>query len=353
MKLNKIIVAATVLLTISIGAFYGCKKTTKAEKQFDEVAAKAAIKAKIQAERSEQILIVDQKADFFTYTNKAGIEKKVYDNTSNLNTNCAGGVNCANYDPGNNEIEVPSVPYIKYISRLNNCASGSNTGKSDVTVIWEMSVPYDLVLQNPNNANQKSKGTIRFKNYNNGTIVSTFSNLIPTLTNLGVDPDCAVSVIYQFKIKVLNVDNANFNQGIQIQSSFISYTNCSEFINITAPFTSSIWNFDGSTATQPCLRTDKVYMNPNTGPNNCMSAAGVGNNYNCSFPYGYVYPNFHVLEYKLNSSTTWNTLSPFGPYDIVFINAMIPGTGLWNVRYKNRVTSPSCDGNWVTENWNL
>ena len=95
-------------------------------------------------------------------------------------------------------------------------------------------------------------------------------------------------------------------------------------------------------------------MTPDSGPGNCMSAAGVGNTSTCTFPYGYVLPNQHVLEYKLNSSTTWSTIPPFTPYDIVFITPMVPGTGLWNVRYKNRVTGSSpCDGTWYYENWNL
>ena len=358
MKLNKIIVAATVLLTISIGAFYGCKKTTKAEKEFDEVAAKAAVKAKIQAEGRTEINVINQRAEGYTYTDKFGVEHTKLTPTNSLtSTACNGGVDCVTYEAngGSDDLE-PGQFVLTSVSRTSVCYTAGGSNNSNIDVTWKVSVPYTLVLENMFNTTFKSKGIIKFYNTTSSTPYLQYNNILPfIINNLGQNPDCPALTDFEVKYKLTGVPNTNFENGKIFKCGFTSFTNCgSQNSTGPNPLVPSLYNFTGNYITQPCLRTDKVYMTPDSGPGNCMSAAGVGNTSTCTFPYGYVLPNQHVLEYKQNSSTTWSTIPPFTPYDVIFINAMLPNTGLWNVRYKNRVTGSSpCDGTWYYENWNL
>ena len=131
--------------------------------------------------------------------------------------------NCTNTpdpdDPGT--LESPDIN-LTYGTRVKYC--GNDANNSDVTVQYEMSVPYNILSANPNNSNQLSRGKIKFINTQNQTVAS-YTNITPvTITNLGNDPDCSNRTIFRYEFSLTNLSNGLFEDGNKMQSNFLYYT---------------------------------------------------------------------------------------------------------------------------------
>jgi hypothetical protein len=137
--------------------------------------------------------------------------------------------------------------------------------------------------------------------------------------------------------------------------------------------------------TAPCDRTEKVWINPNSGPSNCCTAGGAYTI--CTPPSGLTLIDDHQLEYRqvnsvygnlgweeqtstiyygycFNTSLTQATIPPSS--GISYLTLMIPSSGPWLVRYRN-IKGSTCPlignlytpgtnlwaGNWVVEYWPL
>lgn len=68
-----------------------------------------------------------------------------------------------------------------------------------------------------------------------------------------------------------------------------------------------------------------------------------------SYPTAWVYPDIQHIEYKPANASTWysHDITPFG---YLWMTEIMPGSGLWDVRYRNHMNSP-CDGPWYAETW--
>lgn len=354
---NKIINPVLLLATLTLFNS-ACKKPSANTENnpFDETKAIENAKKQIASQGITQIMMLHQKSEGYSYTDGKGTEHtRTIGNTGNLarTTACNNNDDCTTFMAGTGTGVLEDIQNeLVSVSRTSVCFSAGGSNTSNLDVVWKVSAPYTLLLQL--STTQKSRGIVRFYNSSNpNTPYLQYLNIQPvSIVNLGSNPVCPSLTDFEFKYTLTGVPNSNFESGNFFKCSYLAYTDCPVQV-ITSPLAvTALYNFSGNFLTQPCLRTDKVFTTPGTGPGGCMSALGIGNAV-CSFPFGYVLPNQHVLEYKQANSSNWTSIS-LGAYDVVWLTPLVSGSGQWNIRYKNKVTGANaCEGSWYTETWNL
>jgi hypothetical protein len=172
-----------------------------------------------------------------------------------------------------------------------------------------------------------------------------------------VDP---TRTLYQINASI-NVPTSIFTNGVTYETTLTLATDCSYTPQLSAVHTTTSVS---SLNTQPCKRTDKVWLNPGTGGSGEMT--GVGTFAVCSPPYGYTVSTNHELQFRLKntssdswesqtstiypSSTTYYTINTYTGY--VALPGTTSGTGTWLVRYRNE-NSCSPTAPWFVEKWVL
>ena len=336
-----------ILITISL--FNACKKDDSKQIECDSVAALKLFKEEVANKGATTIYPIHKTLEKVIYGDKFGNERTIYLNQSGSTNSfgpCDGLYNCTNTpdpdDPGT--LESPDIN-LTYGTRVKYCGNAANN--SDVTVQYEMSVPYNILSANPNNSNQLSRGKIKFINTQNQTVAS-YTNITPvTITNLGNDPDCSNRTIFRYEFSLTNLSNGLFEDGNKMQSNFLYYTDCGIVNNVTGGYEDAIeYTYSGSVGA-PCTRTDIIYISIPYTSGAYSQALGVGNTIGCSFPYGWVYPDAQQMEYwKTSSPGTVYTFS-FGPFGYYNLTQVTYGSGSWVFRYRNQMTSPACSGPWL------
>lgn len=378
---TKTIKATAILITtfIIIVTFDACKKkdlnqpTTEVTQQSTQALFERAKKAA--RERNEPIstvMPVNKKPDdvYFSDGNNQRID--ISSLLNSLQTNrvsvCSG-----QYDGNGDPVDdmFPANFNLNSTGFIFDCTSGGGSPTNyRVSFDWSLAVHHSILAQNNYGAGGstlRSRFTLKVKN-SGGTVIATYSNnflLLQDIHDLGdwsVDP---TRTLYQIKASI-NVPSSIFNSGVTYETTLTLATDCSYTPQLSAVHTTTSVS---SLNTQPCLRTDKVWTNPGSGPSGEITALGTF--VICTPPYGYTVSANHELEYRLKnngSSDSWEsqtstvlsgysapgTPSPtFGTYTgYVYLPGTTSGSGTWLVRYRNSNScSPSAP--WIVEKWVL
>jgi hypothetical protein len=353
MKYCKLMMITSVCIFFMAGV-QSCKKSDSGDKEFDQELVLKQLREKIAKQGYHEITQVNKRSTGVTYTDVNGMEHEINlaGSGARATTSCTPGLfDCATATDVS-ELESPVIDLL-YGTRISYCYSAAQT--SDVTVRWRMSVPYTILPENPFNTAQKSRGRLRFKNSSN-QIIQSYLTIVPvTIVNWGVDPDCSNRTVFEYSYTLTGIPNSLFTNGNSMESNYFLYTNCSYQTTLTNTAWITTISFTGTTtAASPCGRTDKVWINPGTGPGGVPTALGVGNTIGCSFPTGYVAPQVQRIEYWKNSApgiVYVHEIGPFGAVNMTNATPSSPAVG-WTVRYQNKMNTPTaCVGPWYIENW--
>lgn len=374
MKTIKTAAILSVLLII-ITTFDACRKkdlneqTISTSKKADNAAierAKKAIQAK--GELVSVVMPIDQKASDVYFSD--GNNKRI-DMVELVNQMQASRISVCDYqyDVNGDPIDdmFPSNFDINSIGFIYDCSAGGGSPNNyRVTLEWGLAVHHSILAQNnygPGGGMLRSRYTLKIKN-SSGVTIATYSNnylLFDDIHDLGdwsVDP---TRTLYKINASI-NVPTSVFTNGVTYETTITLATDCSYTPQLTGVYTETSVN---SLNTQPCLRTDKVWVNPGTGPNGEMT--GLGTFAICTPPFGYTVSANHQIQYRLKNQTndSWEsqtstiypgsssyiTIDTYGS-SIGYLTNMTSGTGTWLVRYRNdNSCSPSAP--WFVEKWPL
>lgn len=389
----KIITSLRIIITLlAIAAFTlilkSCKKVDNPQpvspETYNNVKAKVikSIQEKYGQVGSAQIITVNKDVKDLFYRNSSGNMEKINpasatfgpnSPTSPCNYNCSNTTNPAN---------LHLVYTLQSIQRTYYCQTNSFGYLNDVSVVWQISVPFTPLLADPGNPSNLSAGAIVITP---PAGPSPASNTLPiTISYLGADPFCSANSLYKISYTFQNVIlDQVFDYAYPIDTYLTLYNDCGILSNL---ITTSTVSTTLSNMTAPRDRTEKVWINQNSGPANCCTAAG---DYitSCTPPGGVAIDN-HQIEYRAVTTTNnhfgWEeqtstvyygyslaTSSYYATIDpstgISYLDQMVPSTGFWLVRYRNikgttcqrigSATSPyplqTWPGNWAVEVWNL
>ncbi len=344
----KLIIALTGIILFTF-VLKSCKKSNDVLPDKDPATIIADVKKAIQQKYGDIsagfVYPVNKTAAAIFYKNATGNMVKLYDYSSSLlNRPC---VNCSQTS---NPADLTIIYTLDYVQRFYMC---ENSTQSDITAKWTVSVPFSIVAT-PNSYGKvkltPTSGPAVELNTQNGT-----SNFI--VTYLG--PACFNNKLYEITYKFTGVSNSDLLSGTTLDA-FISLENDYSLLGYTA----SSGYVSAPSFSQdpylPCNRIDKMYVNPNTGPSNCATAAG--NYILCSPPSGLNVIDYHQVEYRaVNHSTSflwddqtssvyWGQPTGTGTGDpalnpstgVSNLVQMTPSSGTWLVRYRNVKTSV-CD----------
>jgi hypothetical protein len=370
MKIQSIKFAGVIMfVTIAIFTINSCKKNNTAEQKTEAPDYKAkAIQATIERYGRISAPVIfqpRQTASSISYKDAAG-NVILYDGAQNRTDAACGQYTCSTTSDPNDLYVTYTLKYIKW---YYTCWA-SSTDEHDLTAIWKVSVPYSLLLQSGSNY---SYGNIRI--LSGGSVVLTSGNLGQgnmSITNLGADPNCSANTLYEVRYTWFDVADTYFPDN-SLEASFTIYNDCSITNNntiVSYTFGATYTN-QNDVFTHPCDRTDQAWVNPNTGPNNMATILGAYNI--CTPPSGFTGTANHQVEYRAVThstslfwddqtsnvywgSTTGSSYSPVATMNsqtgILFLNYMLPNSGDWLVRYRNRHTSCAPTINVTNENWN-
>jgi hypothetical protein len=367
-KITKLL-AALLLLTAIGFTINGCKKTDTAVNNTEAENAKAkAIQATIERYGRITAPVIYQPnkpAASISYLDKDG--RLILLSGANNFTDATCGQYTCGTAPTAADLYVTST--LQYVKWYYKCGTGH-----DLTAIWDVSTPYSLLTQDPNNSSNYSYGNVRILN-GGGTVLATSSNLGNgnlTIVNTGADPNCSSNTLYRVTYTWQNI-SATYFPGNYVECSFTIYNNCALTSNNTVvgyttgvPYTNVYDVF-----TVPCDRTDQAFVNPNTGPNSEATIAGAYSI--CSPPSGFTGTTDHQIEYRLRtngSSNLWDDQSSTvywgstgssatptastmnSSAGLLYLHYMTPSSGTWLVRYRNRHSgcTPTISG--TNDNWN-
>ncbi len=377
------VIALNFLLLLVLNS---CKKTLN---QPEEILNADAERAKIIEAIRERygnitapiIMPVNKRAAAISYTDNNGVSHRI---GSDIQTDAT----CGQYDcstaPSASDLYVNYT--LLYAKWYYTCGTGH-----DLTATWRISVPYTLLLQDPNSSDY-SFGNIRIRN--GGTVLATSGDLGNgnlEIINLGTDPGCSSNTVYTVTYTWQNISETYF-PGNAVDASLTIYNDCvkTNYINIVTwvngpPYSTSFEDV----FSHPCNRTDQAFVVIGGSPYAQIAGAYII----CSPPSGFIGTTEHQVEYRPvtnPSSDLWNdqpnsgmTISPiyFGIIpgtgtpgtpsqtmdaccDVLNLSNMTASSGKWIVRYRNIYGTTYCNfisgtppviwsGVWHEEMWNL
>jgi hypothetical protein len=375
MKILKKYLVIFILASIgSIAILNSCKKIkNNADQESSEQKLAASIKAlkdKYGSISAPEIYPVDKIADGF-YINQNGQEISLQKQHSGIQSaqSCSFDCNTAS-DPSDLDLTYT----LSYVQRFFYC--GNTTG-GEVRANWDISVPYTILAQNPNNPLQKSRGRMRIKSPTGAVLVSNI-NLQPiSITANGPDPNCGSNQLFTITYSWAGVPDSYFANGNKLECSLFSYNDCDLTANNYLTSWELAYVFQGvATYSQPCSRIDKLWINNSYGntPNECATAGGAY--LLCpSYPFGFVPTTSQQVEYRVKtnpSSNNWlnqdDNQSPIKNGNIAPVGGTSPTvsaccgvlnlTGIyqggdplglgWLVRYRNIHAGCQIGAQWVS-----
>ncbi len=366
-------ISITLMLIVTIaGIFHSCKKigndsTNNLISEQADAATVQRVKNAILSggKQASTSIVINQPASdvYFSDANNNRIDLRslIHHNVNGITPDY---VPVCDYQVDVNGDPVPSMLPANF--NLNStgfifdCGTGGPTNYR-VTFDWSLAVQHLIQAQNTfgtAGATIRSRFTLKVKN-SAGAIIATYTNnFIPTgnITDLGdwtVDPTRRL-----FGIKAsINVPSTIFSSGVTYETTLTLATNCNLTPQLSAVHTTTSVS---SLNTQPCKRTDKVWINPGTGPGGVATAAGTF--VVCAVPSGYTVTANHDLQFRLRNTTVdaWDSQtstiispSPFSTYTgVINLTGTTSGSGTWLIRYRN---NNSCTpfAPWIVEKWPL
>ena len=275
---------------------------------------------------------------------------------------------------------------LDYVTRFYYCGSS----ESEIVANWTISVPYTVLLQNPINSLQFSRGRMRFKDPIGSGVSFTNNNIQAiSITSLGADPTCSSNTLYQITYNWSDVPNFYFNSGNILECGLFLYNDCDiTNYNYLTSWEQGIGFIGDGTYAGPCDRVDKITYAPSEADIPELCALVLGAYIVCGeppfFPSGFVTTELHQLEYRKRNnvnSFAWvdqssaiengipygefNESPTFSPYvGLLKLKKIYQGesTTGWLIRYRNINTLAGCgvittkgaywaEGTYNTEFW--
>ncbi len=272
-----------------------------------------------------------------------------------------------NYDPI--EDMFPTAFNLNSIGFIFDCGPGlPNTYR--ISLKWGIAVRNLIQAQNnygPGGNIIRSRYTLKVKN-SAGTVIASYTNnylQAENIQDMGDWETDPVRKLYAISASI-NVPSSIITNGVTFETTLSLATNCNLTPQVSAVHTTASIS---SLNAEPCKRTDKVWINPGTGPGGVATAAGTF--IVCTVPTGYNVSANHNIQWRLKTSplNTWeaqtSSIYPlvvepedpifwtFGTYTgVISLPGTTAGSGTWLIRYKNDNTcTPTAP--WFIEIWPL
>ena len=271
---------------------------------------------------------------------------------------------CDYQTDGNGDPIEDMLPEDYILTKFGNsydCTSGSPT-TYNLSFNWFLAIHQLIVASNlygTGGTLLHSRYTFKVKN-SSGTVIATYSNVYIMPDNIHDNGPYLIDVTReQFSIgATFNMDAVTYAAAASFSVTVTLTTNCNKTPQLSALFTM----VNSSLGSTPCLRTDEVYINGNTGTGGVATAAGTF--IVCTPATGITVSPNHELQYrqKSGSITTWDetptTIYPTATTFVTFSTYTgipnLPGTtvgsGTWLIRFRNKAScSPTAP--WVVETY--
>jgi len=241
------------------------------------------------------------------------------------------------------------------------CTSGTPT-TYNLSFNWFLAIHQLIVASNlygTGGTLLHSRYTFKVKN-SGGSVIATYSNVYIMPDNIHDDGAYLIDPTRElFQVgATFNMDAITYAAAASFTVTVTLTTNCNKTPQLSATFAMN----NTSLGSTPCLRTDEVYINGNTGTGGVATAAGTY--IVCTPATGITVSPNHELQYrkKVGTITTWDeTTSTIYPTATTFVTFStytgIPslpnttvGSGTWLIRFRNKAScTPTAP--WVTETY--
>ncbi len=267
--------------------------------------------------------------------------------------------------------------YLDYFYRLYSCGAGYK-----IKFGWHASWNNNIVLVNPYNSSNITKGTIKVSITGNANAyINTTTDV--KITDQGPDPDYPGNNLFLIEmtsstsvpVEIINAPGAKLLLGGFFASDCISLANYSQTpigvvgLGFTTPLNSD-----------PCTRNDKAWFQlPGSIDNHRIGISGYDPLSVCPSYAAGAAPTYQQVQYSLDNGTTWNPFSNFTSVNPNLLTTgfvsrtefarspiLTPGTYNVKIRYRNikynsgipANTIPasinSCaTGGWTTPSWTI
>ena len=237
---------------------------------------------------------------------------------NNLTSTCAG--------------DLPDYLDLSYYYRLYTCGQGYN-----LTFGWYISWNNNVVLQNPNNSSNRTRGTIRVYN-NNNAIVYNNTTFNVQIADQGVDPNNPANNIFFVEMtsstlipeSVVNASGATLRLGAFFASD------CSTLDNYSiVPMSVTGFGFTTPLNSDPCTRNDKTYFSsPGSVGYRRIGISGYDVLGICPSYSASADPSVQEVQYSFDNGTTWND---FLNFTSPFTSTSSPTGAILGARYVTRI----------------
>ncbi len=290
--INKNILASLFFAALLI---LGCKKNVSTETSYNEEIpglekAKANVKAQMDALGGIPARVEVHQRMQTAYADMDGniINSLPYNN--NLVSTCAG--------------DLPDYLDLDYYSRLYQCGVSYK-----VKFGWMISWNNNVVLQNPNNAANRTRGTIRVTTPTNANAyVNNTTDVV--ITNVGPDPNNPSNDVFWVEMTsstLLPVEIVNTPGAILRLGAFFA-SDCSSLDNY-AVVPMSVTGFGSASPlnSNPCTRNDKaIFIAPGALGARKIGISGYDPLSLCPAYQAGAAPSYQYVQYSLNNGLVWN-----------------------------------------------
>lgn len=259
--------------------------------------------------------------------------------------------------------DAPEFLDLSYYFRLYTCGVGYK-----IRFGWIMSWNNTVVLTNPNNTANKTKGTVKISitgnsNAYNGT---TYDVII---VDYGADPDVPGNNIYLVNMTsdVVSADIVNAPGAVLRLGGYFA-SDCSTLDNYSIiPMGVTGFGFSTPLNSDPCTRNDKVwFLPPGVVGSDHFEVAGYDPVGTCPLYDAGAVPSYQEVQYSLDDGSTWtdfaNSTSPYSgtilgsrfvsKLDFASSATLSPGAYDVLIRYRNIKYNSGVTGNPIPDNTN-
>ncbi len=259
--------------------------------------------------------------------------------TANLVSTCAG--------------DLPDYLDLNFYYRLYTCGVGYK-----IKFAWTISWNNSVVLVNPNNSSNVTKGTIRISITGNANAYNNTTTDV-TITDQGVDPNNSANNIYYIEmisstlvpISVVNAPGATLRLGATFASDCSSLENYS-----IVPLGVTGFGWTTPLNSDPCTRNDKSWFN--NGGYRQIEVTGYDPLSVCALYAAGAAPSYQQVQYSLNNGSTWTGFKNWSTSNSNILNSefvsridfarsvqLAPGTYNIKIRYRNTKLNAGVSGN--------
>jgi hypothetical protein len=336
MKTKIPVISFTLMVAVLLSVlFYACKKNDLGSTVYTDAAATQRITDNVKAQLDKwggipQKVELNQRMKVGFADMNGNLVNPQF--PANITSVCAG--------------DLPNYMDLNYYYRLYQCWNGYK-----VVFAWTISWDNNVVLINPNNAANYTRGTIKVSITGNANAYNKTTKDV-TITDLGIDGAYPGSELFFVEMRdtelipysVVTAPGATLRLGAFIASD------CSTLDNYSiAPMGVTGFGFSTVLNNDPCTRNDKCWFQlPGMVGYRQLGIAGYDPTSSCSSYTAGSAPSYQEAQYSTDNGATWNNYVNFtSPYsniintqffsrlDFGVSTTLSPGTYNVVIRYRN------------------